>query len=680
MWYGRTGIDLIIDLSRGNIEKSEGDPKEFEDFLGGKGVNSKMAWGMIPPELDAFSPDNPLILGAGLLCGTICPAANRTTITTKAPQWKYLTNSSVGGFWGPALKRAGYDTVTISGKSFTPVYIWINDDKIEIRDASHLWGKDTFETQRIIREELKNDKVEILCIGQAGENRVYAATIEQRGGASASRGAGVIMGDKKLKAIAVYGTGDVYIANPTKFHELCDRILKRSEKCRDFVDQYTYSITEFVAGHFVYFDGVKVKGSGDNWPRMHTEFIEKYETRRVACYNCALRCKSVISLPGKKPAFAKCQSLYSYQLLGHCDWFTGMDFYSMAEGYGVDTFTVPAAMALAVDLYQKGVLTKEDTGGLHLEFKNVEALVELLKKIIYREGIGDILANGTPEATRHFLGEGAKDYVPVFLETVKDTEQIPGGLYMPHSAFQTAVSERGDQSRIMQWYTSLLCYFFGKDENREDIEAIYPGYKKEDFATRHHPYLKLDKDEYIKEGYFNYPEKFKKWFLEESRERRIPGDDWEAMINFIHFSEHITTMSDITGICFFWTGFYLFPPVSEVGTTSVGVMAKLVSYATGLDIDEDEAIKICHRVENLVKAYNLRAGLKRKDDMAPRHYYEKEPKPPFVKLEKKKWDFWLDQYYKLKRWNKESVPTKEILEELGLGYVREELERRGILK
>jgi aldehyde:ferredoxin oxidoreductase len=677
MWYGRTGVDLEIDLSRGNIERKEGDPKEFEHFLGGKGINSKMAWDRLPPELDPFSPDNLLIFGAGVLDGTIAPSANRTTVTTKAPQWKFLINSSVGGFWGPALKKAGYDTISFTGKSSAPVYVWIDNDKIEIRDASHLWGKDTFETQRIIREELKNDKVEILCIGQAGENRVYMATIEQRGGASASRGVAAIMGSKNLKAVAVYGTKDVYVANPSKFYELCDQILKRSEKVRDFVDQYTYSITQFVYNRFVYFDGVKVSEGEYDWPVMHTDFNKEYETRRIACCNCAVRCKSVISLPRKKSFFAKCQSLYSYQLLGHTDWSNGMDFWKVCEGYGLDTFSLPPVLALAADLYQKGVLTKEDTGGLHLEVNNMEAYAELLKKVVYRQGIGDILANGSDEACRHFLGKDAEDY-PLVL--VKGCEQIPGSFYVPHNAFQAAISERGDQSRIMQWYNSLLCYFFPKGVDREDLEALYPGYKKEDFDTPYHPYPKVDKEEYIKEGYFNYPEEFKKWFLDESIGGNYAGDHWESMIHFIEFSEHITTMSDITGLCFFWTGFYLFPPVSEVGTTSVGVMAKLVSHATGLDVDENEALKICRRVENIVKAYNLRAGLRREDDKVPKQYFEKDPKPPLVRLDRKKWDMWLDKYYKLKKWNKKSVPTKEVLNELDLGYVQEELKRRGILE
>ena len=275
---------------------------------------------------------------------------------------------------------------------------------------------------------MKNDQVQIACIGQAGENRVHAATIEHGAAASASRGAGIIMGDKKLKAIAVYGTGDVHIADPTKFHELCDQILKRSEKLGDFVDQSAYSISQFSASHQKFFDGEFVGASGEDWGRIHTDFNKEYRMRGVGCHNCGVTCKSAISLPGMKPFFIKCQSWYAYYLLSRTDWATSVAFYRLCEGYGVDTISLPTAISLAIDLYQKGVLTKEDTGGLHLEWRNVEVLTELLKRIVYREGIGDILSKGTHEAAHHFLGKDAEDY---HLLNIKKSEQIPFDLYFP---------------------------------------------------------------------------------------------------------------------------------------------------------------------------------------------------------------------------------------------------------
>ncbi len=172
MIYGWAGTDLEIDLSQGKIEKKESDRKLYESYLGARGTNIKTLWDRVPPEVAPFSPDNLLIVGAGVLNGTIVPSANRSTITFKSPVTGFHSYSALGGHFGPELKYAGYDTIVISGKSPIPVYIWINNDTVEIRDASHLWGKDTRETQTIIREEM-NAKAQILCIGQAGENKVY---------------------------------------------------------------------------------------------------------------------------------------------------------------------------------------------------------------------------------------------------------------------------------------------------------------------------------------------------------------------------------------------------------------------------------------------------------------------------------------------------------------------------
>ncbi|MDP3880049.1 MAG: aldehyde ferredoxin oxidoreductase N-terminal domain-containing protein, partial [Dehalococcoidales bacterium] len=229
MFYGWAGTNLEIDLSSGNIEKKEIDRKIFSTFLGAKGTNARILWDRVPPEVDAFSPENLLIVGAGVLAGTMAPSANRATITYKSPVTDIHSYSVLGGYFAPRLKFAGYDTIILSGKSPTPVYLWIDDDRVELRDASHLWGKNTRETQKILREELEEYEIEILCIGQAGENRVYSASIEHGPGASASRGgAGAIMGDKRLKAIVVHGTRDVNVADPARLVELSQTILERT--------------------------------------------------------------------------------------------------------------------------------------------------------------------------------------------------------------------------------------------------------------------------------------------------------------------------------------------------------------------------------------------------------------------------------------------------------------------
>jgi len=243
MRYGWTGINLEVDLSQGSIEKEETDSGLDETYLGGKGTNARILWDRVPPDIEPFSPDNLLIFGTGVLTGTLVPSANRAIITFKSPVTGMHSHSAMGGFWGAELKRAGYDTIIIRGKAATPVYLWVNDDKVELRDASHLWGKGTHETQRLIREELANDNVQTVCIGPAGENKVYAASIEHSIGVSASRaGVGAIMGDKNLKAIVVYGTKDVNIAKPAELVELCDQILSRTDRVREVLENYATSI------------------------------------------------------------------------------------------------------------------------------------------------------------------------------------------------------------------------------------------------------------------------------------------------------------------------------------------------------------------------------------------------------------------------------------------------------
>ncbi len=226
MRYAETGFNLEIDLSRGNIERVETDPKLTELHLGGLGTATRILWDRVPPETDPFSPDNLLIFSTGLLCGTPATGANRTIVSTFSPQTRLMAYSMMGGFWAPELKHAGYDKVILRGKSPDLVYLWIHNDKVEIRDASHLKGKGAVETAELIRNELKEPNAQVAAIGLAGENRVYFASIEQ-GILSASRGGiGAVMGDKRVKAIAVRGTKDMNLARPAEFMELCKEVLK----------------------------------------------------------------------------------------------------------------------------------------------------------------------------------------------------------------------------------------------------------------------------------------------------------------------------------------------------------------------------------------------------------------------------------------------------------------------
>ncbi len=225
MRYAETGFNLEVDLTRGNIERVETDPRLTELHLGGLGTNAKILWDRVPPEAEPFSPENHLIFGSGLLVGTPAVGCNRTVVSTFSPQTQLMAYSMMGGYWAPELKHAGYDKVILRGKSPELVYLWIHNDKVEIRDASHLKGKGAVEAAELIRQELDDPKIEVCSIGLAGENKVFFASIEQ-GRSSASRGGlGAVMGDKGLKAIAVRGTKDINIARPAELIELMQRCL-----------------------------------------------------------------------------------------------------------------------------------------------------------------------------------------------------------------------------------------------------------------------------------------------------------------------------------------------------------------------------------------------------------------------------------------------------------------------
>src|SRR3990172_12143288 len=211
MRYAETGFNLEIDLSRGNIERVETDQRLTELHLGGLGTNTRILWDRVPPETEPFSPDNLLIFSTGLLCGTPATGANRTIVTTYSPQTLLMGYSMMGGFWAPELKYAGYDKVIFRGKSPKLIYLWVHNDKVEIRDAGHLKGKGAVETQELIKKELNEPNAQVAAIGLAGENRVYTASIEQGRSSSSRLGGGAVMGDKGIKAIAVRGTKDVNI-------------------------------------------------------------------------------------------------------------------------------------------------------------------------------------------------------------------------------------------------------------------------------------------------------------------------------------------------------------------------------------------------------------------------------------------------------------------------------------
>jgi len=646
MWYGRTGSYLEIDLSQGRIEKEEVDPKLHEAFLGGRGTATKLLWDRVAPETEPFSPSNLLIFDTGVFTGTLVPGSNRGSIVTRSPQTNLLTYSVFGGFWPAELKRAGYDGIIISGRSPTPVYLWISDDNIEIRDASYLWGRDTIETRRMIREELKKEKIEIASIGPAGENRVFGASVEFGEGVSASRsGVGAIMGDKNLKAIAVCGTKDINIAKPSESFELWKQILGRADRYYQHQENYWkgpggYLLSVVVRGNLGGEECKTLRETLDlkNTVKLGADFAERSKVRSTGCYNCPVGCVSRVLLADGGYVHVKCQGWFEF--LGACgimDFDFSMKCINLCERYGLDQVSTAHLISFAIDLYEKGILTKEDTEGIHLEGGNKDLVFSLIEKIVRREGIGAVLANGVYEASRQ-IGKGAEAYA----HHVKKLELTPWRLYVPFHALLTAVTDRADLTRGEDM-------IYGGELMRGPREA---------------------KEEYIKEGWFHYPKEFQEDFL---TDYDPTGSDHERIARFVWYNRHLYCLADMTGICMYWMGFFPYPPIH------LDTIVNLISSVTGMSIDETEVIKMAERVTTLTRAYNVILGIRRKDDRIPEKFFKVTPQPPLMRWDPDKFTKTIDEYYKLCGWNSEGIPTKEELDKVGLGYVRQEFERRGIL-
>ncbi|MBI4186194.1 MAG: hypothetical protein HY530_01650 [Chloroflexi bacterium] len=644
MTYAWADAILEVDLSRGKTERSRLGLESYQGFIGGKGINIKLFWDRVPPEVEPFSPDNLLIFTAGALNGTAAPSANRTTISYKSPLSKLFSSSSLGGFWAPELKHAGYDSVVVSGKSPRPVYLWINDDHVELRDASRLWGKDILETQRLIREELKNERVQVLCIGVAGENRNTAASIQHGIVNCAGRsGAGAVMGDKNLKAVAVYGTKDVSVARPAELIQLRDSVLERSGPQRDWWRKY--HVTGGFSQAFVdwgVFGNVHRMPEGvgfENMEAAHADFAGRHLVREPACYNCPFKCHALLSVPDVGVVGVKCTGWWSFMLACKIpDIAFSLKCYDRCVKYGLDHLSTANRVAFAIDLYQNGILTKEDTDGLHLEYGNRELALVLVEKMARREGIGDVLADGVYEAARR-IGRGAERYT----SHIKKLEIKFHTYYNTYLAFTTAISDRADTPCAGSAQMSPVGM-------RWDMEP----------------------HQYIKEGWWLFPEEWERYLYLDH------AVDYEGIAEVAAYGEDVKTLSDLTGICWNAAGFVPFVAIKP------NTHVRLLSAATGMDIDQAEAFKLARKTRALIQAYNSRLGLRRRDDTVPEKFFQKEvvgyqKEKGLVRLDHGKFDEQLDRYYRLKGWSRDAIPTGEALDGLGLGYVRHDLEDRGIL-
>ncbi|MGI6319127.1 MAG: aldehyde dehydrogenase [Firmicutes bacterium] len=634
MRYSETGYNLEVDLSLGTVERVETDPSLTKMHLGGQGTAVKILWDRVPPEVEPFSEDNLLIFSSGLLNSTLVPGATRTVVNTFSPQTNFLAHSLMGGYFGVELKHAGYDKIVIRGRAPGLVYLWINNDKVEIRDAAHLQGKGAQETAALIKEELKEPRAQVAAIGLAGENRVYMASIEHYN-SSASRGPGPIMGDKRLKAIAVRGTKDINIAHPAELYMTCSRLIKEiheNPRCGDTMahqDDDSFHHDNFAWGNA----RKRIKGYWNKEiEKKWKALTESVLSRRTSCYNCPKDCHLTISFPGRPSYFLKCFGKDTYHMAAYKELDFSYDILGVTQEYGLDSYSTPQVLAFAVELYEAGILTDKDLPGFPAD--SGERFFYLLEKIVRREGIGDVLANGVYWAARQ-IGKGAEEYDH---NTIKKFEQVPiklGKLNPPYFLMLAT----GEKMTITQ------------------IEGSFP---QDPLPTR------KEREEFVKEWVALPNDKIKQIFLEWEKRHEISIEasclicDWNEIMHYI---------DDSTGVCAFLSSFdgqYGGKPPYHIHN-----IPHIISLAAGIELDKDGLWEIASRNRNLVRAINVRRGLRRKDERPPEDHWKIRNHEFEQEL--------LDAYYNFKGWTKDGIPSKETLDRFGLDYVSDDFIQRGIL-
>lgn len=651
MRYAEAGYNLEIDLTRGNIEKVQSDPNMTALHLGGLGTSVKIHYDRVPPETKPFDPENLLIFSNGLLCGTPAFSANRTLISFVSPQTDLLAYPMMGGFWAAELKYAGYDKVIINGKSPELIYIWINNDRVEIRDAAHLKGKGAIETQELIREELKDPRVQVAAIGLAGENKVFTASIEQSRSSASRLGGGAVMGDKKIKAIAVRGTKPVYLARGAEFMELM----------KEVTEYINFRNSNPLPGVMTILSGIgspqEMKHVDEKW---HTESFawgnarerrKKFWTKEIeeswkgvqlsavrrfiSCFNCPQQCGGLIKYEDVPPYMMKCFSKLTYLMGAYVDDLAfGFQIAQQAFEYGVDSFSTPQILAFAVELKEAGIFTDEDFKGCPKDKEGQFAW--LLDKMVRREGIGDYLAEGTYWAARR-IGKGAEKYDH---NTIKKHEQM----------------------NIKLGMLDPLYYLMFSTNEKISITQIEGNWPQAPFPSRE------DREAFVKDWPQLPDDKMKQYFLDweprgENSNPYYPTPDMCSEI--VDWMEMVHNIDDALGLCAGMGSFCLKPPYH------IHNYPKLISAATGMDLDKDGLKKIVNRSRNLHRAANNLRGMSRKDEKPPEDHWRHR----FPEYEEQL----QTRYYQYKGWNYDGVPTRERLEELDLVYVADDLEKRGIL-
>ena len=610
--------DKIVRVNLSNDKISVENPEEifYRKYIGGEGFVAYYLLKELKPNIDPLGPENKLIYATGPITGVSIAGAGRNSIGAKSPLTNGFGEAEVGGYWGPELKKAGFDAIIVEGKAKSPIFIWIKNGNVEIRDASHIWGKTTGEAQKIIKEELNNKLVHISQIGPGGENLVrYACVINDLRSAAGRTGMGAVMGSKNLKAVVVRGNKRVKVANKEKLREI--RNYFSNNYLKHYKEYFSHGTGGGVMEMFASMGNLPTRnfkaggiGSAKTLdPQINKEEINlKMET----CFACPIKCKKVVQFqepwvvdpeyggPEYETLAAFGSNCGIYDLKAVCK------ANELCNKYSIDTISTGMSISFAMECFENNILNESDTGGIILKFGNSEAMLQMIEKIAKREGLGDILAEGVKRAAEK-IQNGAQEFaihvkgqeLPMHEPRLKQGLGLgytisPTGAEHMHNLHDTVIANEGSMANLNTF--GILTPLRLDDLSAKKVRAL------------------------------------------------IYQMNWGALVNALV-------------MCYFvpWNSFE---------------QTEIVRAVTGWNTSTFELMKVGERIMNMTRIFNLREGFTSDDDRLPDRFFQPHTSGALAEtaIDLENFSEAKKIYYEMMGWDKNGVPSKIKLDELDISW------------
>lgn len=633
--YGWTGKVLYVDLSQGEIKVESLPTKYYENYLGGAGLNARLLYdhySKVGADLDPLAPRSVVIFGSGSMNGTLLPSSGRLEVTAKSPVTGIFGDSNCGGDFAPEMKYAGFDHIIITGRAAEPVYLWIDSEHVEICSAKNLWGKTTWEADELLKDMHQDQDIKTALIGPAAENGVlYGTVIVNKYRACGKTGTGSVVASKNLKGIAIRGRKDLKVRYPEEFIKLSNEIKGSFKKYKAYEKFGQYG-TMMVTDNYQVLGKLPVKNRQEQMVppdiynvKVGSEAFKKIHQRDVACFNCPIHCSSWLTISeGKYKGFSaeklEFVAVTAFGIiLGNYDLQSIVYFHQLSNKYGFDCMEFGNTLAVAMEAFEKGLLTEEQAG-MPLDWGNQESIEKMIEKTAKLAGFGEVMAQGVARLV-DYIGPEAKSFSPVI------------------KGYGTSY---GDPRNGLMWGLAYTTATRGGDHLK--AFTIFENTGERELAK----------------GLFG---------TETAENGAVPEGKGKATV----WGENISAIIDSLGVCKFS---YSLIGIFTLRNFWLQTMAATLSALTGVEYDEEKLFKAGERIWNVEKAFNTRLGLNRKDDILPERLLREPPTAGARKGKAIGNDFFkmLDDYYQHRGWNVESgLPTEEKLCSLDLEDIAADL-------